>query len=123
MPPRKKKPINPLVIGRARRLRKETTVPERILWGLLRDGQLGGLKFRRQHPIGPFLADFFCHEAALIVELDGMSHDGRAEADARRTRSLEGQGLRVLRIGNDDVLKDRAAVALAILRAAGIDCP
>src|SRR5690242_9709167 len=99
-----KKPINPLMIERARQLRRDTTVPERFLWSLLRDGRLAGLKFRRQHPIGPFVADFYCHDAALVVEVDGMSHDGRAVADAQRTSYLESQGLQVLRIGNDDVL-------------------
>jgi very-short-patch-repair endonuclease len=119
---RRKRPSNPPMIERARRLRKDTTIPERFLWGLLRDGRLEGLKFRRQHPIGPFVADFYCHDATLVVEVDGMSHDGRAEADSQRTRYLESQGLRVLRIGNDDILKDREAVAMAILRAAGVAC-
>jgi very-short-patch-repair endonuclease len=65
-------------------LRRHSTIPERILWGMIRGGRLGGLKFRRQHPIGPFFADYYCHEAKLIVELDGMSHDSRGEADRRR---------------------------------------
>src|SRR5262249_37325892 len=93
--------------------------PERILWGLLRGGRLGGLKFRRQHPIGPFFADFYCCEAKLVVELDGISHDGRGDADRRRETYLRKSGLTVLRIGNDDVLRDLEAVAMAILKAAG----
>src|SRR5262245_26351469 len=106
-------------IERARRLRRDSTIPERILWGLLRGGRLGGLKFRRQHPLGPFIADFYCHEHKLVVELDGMSHDGRAEADRRRESYLRYHGLTVLRVGNDDVLRDSEAVAIAILTAAG----
>ena len=106
-------------IGRARKLRRDSTIPERILWGLLRGAKLGALKFRRQHPLGPYFADYYCHEARLVVELDGMSHDGRGEHDRRREAFLRRMGLNVLRIANDDVLSDLEAVALAILRAAG----
>jgi very-short-patch-repair endonuclease len=111
-------------IQRARRLRTDAPVPERILWGILRESRLGGLKFRRQHPIGPFFADFYCHDANLVVELDGMSHDGRGEADRRRETFLRRQGLKVVRVGNDDVLRDIEAVAIAILKGAGLspDC-
>jgi very-short-patch-repair endonuclease len=117
-----KQPTDPRMIERARQLRRESTIPEHFLWSLLRGGGLAGLKFRRQHPIGPFVADFYCHDVARVVELDGMSHEGRAEADSQRTRYLEGQGMRVLRLTNDDVLNDREAVALAILKAAGVAC-
>jgi very-short-patch-repair endonuclease len=106
-------------IDRARQLRRDSTTPERILWRLIRGGRLGGLKFRRQHPIGPFFADYYCHEAKLVVELDGTSHDGRADADRRREAYLRKGGLTVLRIGNDELLRDLEAVAMAILRAAG----
>jgi very-short-patch-repair endonuclease len=106
-------------IERARQLRHDSTIPERILWGLIHGGRLGGLKFRRQHPIGPFFADYYCHEAKLIVELDGMSHDSRGEADRRREAYMRKSGLTVLRIGNDDVLRDLEAVAMVILKAAG----
>ena len=116
-----KKPTDPNLLNNARQHRNDATSPEHLLWGLVRDRRLQGLKFRRQHPIGPYVADFYCHEAALVLELDGMSHDGRAEADARRTRYLESLGLTVLRISNEDVLRDREAVAIAILRAAGMD--
>jgi very-short-patch-repair endonuclease len=116
-----KKSSDPNLLSRARQMRHDATSPERALWGLIRDRPLQGLKFRRQHAIGPYVADFYCHEASLVVELDGMSHDGRAEADAQRTRYLESLGLRVVRISNDDVLRDREAVAIAILRAAGVD--
>jgi very-short-patch-repair endonuclease len=105
-------------VERARKLRRDSTVPERILWGLIRGGRLGGLKFRRQHPIGPFFADY-CHERKLVIELDGMSQDGRADADRRRESYLRQSGFAVLRVGNDDVLRDLETVAIAILRAAG----
>lgn len=115
------KAAKPEAIDRARRLRREATLPERLLWGILRNGQLGGLKFRRQHPIGPYIADYYCHAAKLIVELDGDSHDATGEYDLRRDDYMRRQGLRVLRILNDDVLKEIEAVAVAILAAAGVE--
>jgi len=99
----------------ARHLRKETPVPERILWGLLRDRRLGGFKFRRQQPLGPYVADFFCEEAKLVVELDGESHRDRIGHDEARDRYFERRGLAVLRIGNDELLDNREAVAQEIL--------
>jgi len=69
---------------RARSLRRTMTAPERALWSLLRRKHLG-LHFRRQHPIGPFVLDFYCASARLCVEIDGPAHADRGEADARRT--------------------------------------
>ena len=106
--------------GHARRLRRDSTVPERILWGVLRNRALGGLKFRRQQPIGPFIVDFFCHEARLIAELDGESHTDRLAEDQRRQRFLEQQGYRVFRVTNDDVLDDLEAVARGIAAVLGV---
>ncbi len=104
----------------ARRLRRNATIPERMLWNRLRRGGLAGLKFRRQQPIGPYVVDFFCHEVALVVEVDGRSHDERGKVDYQRDVFLrEQQRLQVLRVSNDDVLKEMEAVLLAILRAAG----
>jgi len=117
--PRRRNVPSPMT-ERARQLRSNSTGPERVLWGLLRGGRLEGLKFRRQYPVGPFVVDFYCHEAGLIVEVDGASHDGRAAEDHGRSEFLASQGLRILRVGNDDVLDDPEAVAFAILRAAGI---
>jgi len=110
---------------RARELRRNATYPERSLWGLLRNRQLDGLKFRQQHPIGPYIVHFFCHEASLIIELDGESHVGRGTYDRGRQVYLEQRGYHVLRIGNDDVLDDMESVANAILRFCGrrIDDP
>ncbi|MBI3866536.1 MAG: endonuclease domain-containing protein [Planctomycetia bacterium] len=106
-------------IARARQLRCDSTIPERILWELLRGGRLKGLKFRRQHPIAPYFVDFYCHDAKLVVELDGISHNGRDEEDQRREAFLRRQGLCVLRIRNDDVLQNLDGVAEAILKASG----
>jgi len=105
---------------RARQLRRNATGPEKVLWSLLRNGRLAGLKFRGQNPIGSYVADFFCREAALVVEVDGASHDDRVEEDARREAFFtQQQRLRVLRVSNDDVLRDQEAVLIAILIAAG----
>ena len=103
---------------RARGLRQRSSIPERVLWSLLRDRRLGGLKFRRQVPVGPYIADYYCLDAALVVELDGASHDGRSAVDAERQRFIESQGVRVLRITNGDLVRDRVAVAEYILRVA-----
>ena len=78
-----------------RRLRRETTDAERALWRFLRGSRLGGLKFRRQHPIPPYIADFCCIERKLIIELDGSQHT--PGGDSSRTRFLHSQGWRVLR--------------------------
>jgi len=91
-----------------------------MLWNRLRGGGLAGLKFRRQQPIGPYIVDFFCHEVSLVVEVDGRSHDERWKEDSQREAFLrEQQRLQVLRVSNDDVLKETKAVLFAILLAAG----
>ena len=105
----------------ARQLRSTSPVPERILWNVLRNRQVAGLRFRRQIPIGPYCVDFVCSSAKLVVELDGISHDGRQRQDAERTAFLNEQGLRVFRVTNDDVLDDVESVAIAIAREAGVD--
>jgi very-short-patch-repair endonuclease len=110
------KPLDDVQKNRARDLRQQATVPERLLWGRLRAGRLAGLKFRRQHPIDRFIIDFYCDESKLAVELDGASHQGRAQYDAQRTAFLQGLGIRVVRIGNDDVLRSMDAVLKMILR-------
>ncbi len=88
----------------ARSLRANQTKAESLLWRRLRDRQLAGAKFRRQVPIGPFIADFACYAAQLVVELDGGQHVDTAAADATRTAWLEKRGFRVLRFWNNDVL-------------------
>jgi very-short-patch-repair endonuclease len=90
------------------------------MWYMLRKSQLAGLKFRRQAVIGPYVVDFLCPVRRLIVEVDGLSHDGRASADSARQMDLERMGYLVVRVTNDDVLREQDGVARAILRAAGI---
>ncbi len=97
------------------------TVPERFLWGRLRNGKLFGLKFRRQYPLGPFVLDYYCARHQLCVELDGESHADSAEADEMRTRYLEANGLKVIRVTNDQVLQNMDGVLLKIARACDID--
>lgn len=108
-------------VHRARKLRKNSTLPERKLWQLLRNRRLGGLKFRRQHPIGQFIVDFVCEERKLIVELDGNSHDDAYRYDMLRQRDLERRGYEVVRVNNEEVLDDAESVALGIAKVAGVD--
>ncbi len=91
-------------IQNARRLRKEMTDAERKLWAVLRGSRLDGYKFRRQHPLGRYVLDFFCEQRGLVIELDGGQHGDQIERDNFRTAWLEAQGCRVLRFWNDDVL-------------------
>jgi very-short-patch-repair endonuclease len=76
------------------------------------------LKFGRQHPIEPYIVDYYCAQARLVIELDGRSHDDRAEYDAQRSQFFRDVGLTVMRVSNDDVLTNIDGVATAILRAA-----
>ena len=90
----------------ARSLRRNQTPVEAKLWSVLRNRQLDGLKFRRQHPIGRYVADFCCEEIRLIIELDGSQHLDQAEYDAERTKYFESLGYKVIRFWNNDVMKD-----------------
>jgi len=103
--------------AKARQLRKDGTTAENRLWYHLRNRQLAGLKFLRQTPIGPYVADFVCRELALVIELDGGQHDRRA-ADDIRTRELNRQGYSVLRFWNSEVFSNRQAVLEAIASVA-----
>lgn len=89
----------------ARRLRRDATFPERLLWSRLRRRQLG-IRVLRQQSIASYIVDFFCPDRRLVVEVDGRSHIGREQADAVRQRALEALGYTVLRITNDEVLAD-----------------
>jgi very-short-patch-repair endonuclease len=102
-----------------RELRKSMTPAEQLLWECLRDRRLAGLKFRRQHAIGHYIADFYCHEHRLIIELEGSVHDRpeQAEHDKVRKRELEAQGFRVLIFRNEEVLNDPEGVLQRILEA------
>jgi very-short-patch-repair endonuclease len=102
-------------IVRARDLRANATKPERKLWAALSGRQLGGFKFRRQHPIDRYFVDFACAERRLVVELDGGQHADQASYDEARTAVLEACGWRVLRIWNDEVIENLDGVVIAIL--------
>jgi very-short-patch-repair endonuclease len=102
---------------RANQLRQSLTPAERILWDRLRDRRLSGLKFRRQHPIGAFIVDFYCPAARLAIEIDGGIHLEQANADASRTQELEAQGYRVIRSTNEQVADDLEGVLTAIQAA------
>ncbi|HEY1631394.1 MAG TPA: DUF559 domain-containing protein [Rhizomicrobium sp.] len=107
-------------VERARELRKHATTAERILWSKLRALRPLGLHFRRQAPFGDYIADFACHRANLIIELDGMQHGEESHLvhDAKRTMFLNGRGYTVLRFWNREVLRHCDEVMAAILRAA-----
>ena len=99
---------------RARELRDKQNQVEAMAWERLRGRKLGGFKFRRQHPTGNYIADFYCAEAALVVELDGMTHDGRELYDSERQEWLESQGLVVVRCKNHEFLESYHAFFEAI---------
>ena len=103
-------------IENARRLRREQTPIEARLWRMLRSGQLASYKFRRQHPIGRYVADFGCEEARLVIEVDGDSHGEQQEYDEARTLHLRSLGYAVLRVTNRDVLGNMDGVLELILR-------
>ena len=108
-------PYSPRQKTSARKLRRQQTDVETKLWMRLRDRQLCGAKFRRQHPIGPYIVDFCCVESSLVVELDGGQHAEQAAADLARTNFLESRGHRVLRFWNNDVLTNLAGVVERII--------
>lgn len=103
--------------SRARALRASMSLPERILWRQLRLRQTG-LRFRRQHPAGPYVLDFYCHEARLCVEVDGDAHDFTPARDQRRDSWLVSQGVRTLRIPARDVLHNLEGVVQFIVAEA-----
>jgi adenine-specific DNA-methyltransferase len=92
------------------------TDAERLLWRHLRDRRFGGLKFRRQHPVGPFIVDFVCPEKKLIIEVDGGQHDTNSSSDERRSFFLRNMGYQILRFWNNEVLQETDAVLTVILK-------
>ncbi|MEM6363789.1 MAG: DUF559 domain-containing protein [Planctomycetota bacterium] len=107
--------------SRARSLRASQTSAEGLLWSVLRGKQLCNLKFRRQHPFGPYFADFACVSRTLIVELDGEYHDLTPEEDLGRHRYLVSKGWQVIRFTNEDVLQDVESVLRAIASSVDLD--
>jgi very-short-patch-repair endonuclease len=108
------------IINRARRLRRQLSLPEVQLWNRLRKRAPGKPVFRRQHPIGPYVLDFYCAEANLAVEVDGISHDlgNRPQRDSRRDLWLRKHGVTIMRIPAGDLLSDIDEAADAIVRVA-----
>jgi very-short-patch-repair endonuclease len=90
---------------KAKSLRKNETKEEKILWEKLRNNQLKGYKFRRQHPISLFIADFYCHQLKLIIEVDGEYHNApeQLEKDDERTQTLQDNGMKIIRITNHEI--------------------
>jgi len=93
-------------LAKARRLRGDMTEAEKRLWYLLRGHRFGGVKFKRQVPVGPYIVDFASISQRLIIELDGGQHDSQREHDARRTAWLEADGYRVIRFWNNEVFEN-----------------
>jgi len=109
----------------ARQLRQHSTDAEQRLWFALRDRRLAGVKFRRQHPIAPYVLDFYCSELKLAVELDGGQHgtnEGQSH-DEQRSRFLAEQGIQILRFWNNDVLQQPEVVLQAIYNAVNVPSP
>ncbi|MDB5198020.1 MAG: hypothetical protein JWP88_2391 [Flaviaesturariibacter sp.] len=109
----------------ARALRKVSTEAERILWNILRGKRLLNLKFRRQHPLQQYIADFYCHELKLVIELDGGYHNTMEQQvyDLERTKELEKQGVTVLRIKNEEVQRLDVTLQKIISFIGGIQVP
>jgi len=102
----------------AKRQRRAMSPPEIKLWALLRRSP-GGVGFRRQHPVGPYVADFYCPAARLVIEIDGMIHDFTVAHDKQRDQYIRGLGLKILRIPARDVMADPLSVADGLVRLCG----
>jgi adenine-specific DNA-methyltransferase len=111
------------LVANARELRTNSTDAERCLWYYLRNRRMGGYRFRRQMPIGAYIADFVCLRARLIVELDGGQHADFLLDDLERTQDLARRGFRVVRFWNNEVLQQTEAVLESILEALIQACP
>ena len=111
-------------VARARALRKSRTLPEVLLWKALQ-GRPGGLKFRKQHPSGPFTLDFYCIDARLVVEVDGEVHSrgARPERDAARDAWFARYGIETLRVPAAEILNDLDAVVRGIVHTSAVRLP
>ena len=110
-----RRPCGSEPLNRVRHARRELTPAERTLWAHLCSRRLGGLKFRRQVWLGPYIADFFCAEAKLVVEVDGDTHAGQMQYDELRTAWLRSEGFRVVRFANEDVINNIEGVIEQLL--------
>ena len=108
---------------KARKLRKTQTDAERRLWWLLRNRSVAGCKFRRQHPVGPYICDFVCIDHQLVIEVDGGQHAIQIEKDEARTIYLESKGFTVIRFWNHEVLTETEAVLERIFNQVSSDSP
>jgi very-short-patch-repair endonuclease len=106
--------------ARARALRREMTEAERRIWQILRSEQMNGYKFRRQVPIGHYIADFVCHQARLVVEIDGGQHDASLPREIERHAFLQKEGYRLLRFWNNELLENLEGVYATIAEALGL---
>lgn len=114
---------NPIAQRRSRILRNNSTDAERFLWQHLRDRQIDGYRFRRQVPIGGYIADFACLDAKLVIELDGGQHQETRAYDERRARRIETHGYRIIRFWDTEVFKETTAVLEATKRELEPACP
>ena len=107
--------VDPRLLELARSMRHEAAPAEKILWSCLRNRQLSGFKFRRQHSVDRYIGDFCCVECKLIVDADGDSHQDRRENDEKRTADLARRGFRVIRFENTDVFENFEQVLMTIV--------
>ena len=110
-----------IVRGAARQMRRQPTRSESLLWSALRNRGLAGRKFRRQHAVGRFILDFYCHDERLAVEVDGALHETQRQADSERQQILESMGIRFLRLPAALIESDLAEALAMIERAFGTD--
>lgn len=107
-------PYRPELVKRARELRKNLTPAERRLWKYISRKQIHGFDFDRQKPIDAYIVDFYCNELKLVIEIDGQSHDFKAEYDLKRQQRLESLGITVIRFSENEVLNDLDSVLSGI---------
>ena len=106
------KGASPKIFSNAKDLRERATKAEEIMWLELRNNKLEGYKFRRQHPLNIYIADFYCHKLKLVIEIDGGYHQTyeQKELDAERTSAIEFQGLKVIRFTNEEVILNVSSI-------------
>lgn len=114
---RRPEPDKPHSLHRVRAMRKQATEPEQRLWARLRNRQLGGFKFRRQVWLDAYIADFYCAELRLVIEVDGDGHAAREAADRQRSQALAREGFRIIRFANADVMTNIEGILEAIIMA------
>lgn len=104
----------PLIFSWAKLLRDNMTKAEALLWERLKKKQIAGIRFRRQHPIDIFIVDFYCHDARLVIELDGEIHNFQSDYDNGRTSDLSQYGIKVIRFDNSEVENNIDKVLITI---------